>query len=374
MNKINIFWGSDEIFAEATNGLTDFNYLTDVLEHIRKEKLVIAGHAPDKPDDPMKVENLIVHTDDYGGINEWAMLGFTNNILQNLRVDIHNLWLCNPPKQIYQDIRRNFSEETIDEHPAIYPEIELDALKKMATDFDSHVIGQSHVIKTALSAIYGLRNPSRKRPVTLLFLGDSGIGKTATAKFISECIGKEMVRIQFSMQQTTTAYQYIFGAEHGEDSLARALIRRNSNVVLLDEFDKVPSAFYNAFYQMFDEGMFVDSNYSVDVSKCVIICTTNYTTEEEAEKNLGAPIYSRFSKVIKFVPISVENKLQIAENCYESVLGDVQAEDRALIVDNNILAFFKEHIKNGSYPNIRMLKNDIEDAINFEILKKRNIL
>lgn len=374
MNKINIFWGSDEVFAEATNGLTDFNYLTDVLEHIRKEKLVIAGHVPDKPDDPMKVENLIVHTDDYGGINEWAMLGFTNNILQNLRVDIYNLWLCNPPKQIYQDIRRNFSEETIDEHPAIYPEIELNALKKMATEFDSHVIGQSHVIKTALSAIYGLRIPSRKRPVTLLFLGDSGIGKTATAKFISDCIGKEMVRIQFSMQQTTTAYQYIFGAEHGEDSLARALIRRNSNVVLLDEFDKVPPAFYNAFYQMFDEGMFVDSNYSVDVSKCVIICTTNYTTEEEAEKNLGAPIYSRFSKVIKFVPISVENKLQIAENCYESVLGDVQEEDRALIVDNNILAFFKEHIKNGSYPNIRMLKNDIEDAIYFEILRKRNIL
>ena len=374
MNKINIFWGSDEVFAEATNGLTDFNYLTDVLEHIRKEKLVIAGHVPDKPDDPMKLENLIVHTDDYGGINEWAMLGFTNNILQNLRVDIYNLWLCNPPKQIYQDIRRNFSEETIDEHPAIYPGIELNALKKMATEFDSHVIGQSHVIKTALSAIYGLRIPSRKRPVTLLFLGDSGIGKTATAKFISDCIGKEMVRIQFSMQQTTTAYQYIFGAEHGEDSLARALIRRNSNVVLLDEFDKVPPAFYNAFYQMFDEGMFVDSNYSVDVSKCVIICTTNYTTEEEAEKNLGAPIYSRFSKVIKFVPISVENKLQIAENCYESVLGDVQEEDRALIVDNNILAFFKEHIKNGSYPNIRMLKNDIEDAIYFEILRKRNIL
>ena len=374
MNKINIFWGSDEVFAEATNGLTDFNYLTDVLEHIRKEKLVIAGHVPDKPDDPMKVENLIVHTDDYGGINEWAMLGFTNNILQNLRVDIYNLWLCNPPKQIYQDIRRNFSEETIDEHPAIYPGIELNALKKMATEFDSHVIGQSHVIKTALSAIYGLRIPSRKRPVTLLFLGDSGIGKTATAKFISDCIGKEMVRIQFSMQQTTTAYQYIFGAEHGEDSLARALIRRNSNVVLLDEFDKVPPAFYNAFYQMFDEGMFVDSNYSVDVSKCVIICTTNYTTEEEAEKNLGAPIYSRFSKVIKFVPISVENKLQIAENCYESVLGDVQEEDRALIVDNNILAFFKEHIKKGSYPNIRMLKNDIEDAIYFEILRKRNIL
>ena len=214
----------------------------------------------------------------------------------------------------------------------------------------------------------------RRKKNNPILLGPAGVGKTATAKFISECIGKEMVRIQFSMQQTTTAYQYIFGAEHGEDSLARALIRRSSNVVLLDEFDKVPSAFYNAFYQMFDEGMFVDSNYSVDVSKCIIICTTNYTTEEEAEKNLGAPIYSRFSKVIKFVPISVENKLVIAEKCYESVLGDVQEEDRALIGDNNILSFFKAHIRNGSYSNIRMLKNDIEDAINFEILKKRNIL
>ena len=82
----------------------------------------------------------------------------------------------------------------------------------------------------------------------------------------------------------------------------------------------------------------------------------------------------RFSKVIKFVPISVENKLTIAEKCYESVLADVQEEDQALIINNNILSFFKAHIKNGSYPNIRMLKNDIEDAINFEILKKRNIL
>ena len=54
------------------------------------------------------------------------------------------------------------------------------------------------------------------------------------------------------MQQTNSAYQYIFGADHGEDSLARELIRRSSNVILLDEFDKVSPSFYNAFYQMHD--------------------------------------------------------------------------------------------------------------------------
>lgn len=33
-----------------------------------------------------------------------------------------------------------------------------------------------------------------------------------------------------------------------------------------------------------------------------------------------------------------------------------------------------EIYKDGAYPNMRMLRNDIEDAINFEILKARGIL
>lgn len=120
-------------------------------------------------------------------------------------------------------------------------------MRKMANGFNEAVIGQPHVMKQALASIYSLKSSKRKRPVTLLFLGDSGIGKTETAKYISSCLGTDMVRIQFSMQQTNNAYQYIFGADHGEDSLARELIRRSSNVILLDEFDKVSSAFYNAF-------------------------------------------------------------------------------------------------------------------------------
>ena len=47
---------------------------------------------------------------------------------------------------------------------------------------------------------------------------------------------------------------------------------------------------------------------------------------------------------------------------------------KELISDNNILNFYENAIKNGCYSNMRMLKNDIEDAINYAILKKREIL
>lgn len=86
--------------------------------------------------------------------------------------------------------------------------------------------------------------------------------------------------------------------------MARELIRRNSNVILLDEFDKVSPSFYNAFYQMFDEGTFVDANYSVDVSKCIIICTTNYRTEEEAENIWGRQSIRDFLKLLFLIRLA----------------------------------------------------------------------
>ena len=371
IEKIEIQWGSDQDFEKLLSSIENQTFLVDIFNHIDKAKVKIEGVPQEDP--PMDVTDLVIHTDDYGGMKEWALMGFCNNILENLKLNVKNVWMCNPPQSIYEDIVRTYPKEKIIEHHTTYADVTEESLKKIANEYSENVVGQPHIIKSILPSIYSLSNPNRKRPVTILFLGDSGIGKTETATFIGRCIGNDMVRIQFSMQQTVNSAQYIFGGEHGEDSFARRLIRRSSNLILLDEFDKVSSGFYNAFYQMFDEGLFVDRNYSVDVSKCIIICTSNYQSEDDAEKNLGTPIFSRFSKVVKFKPISTLDRIKIARSTYKTLLDNLPEKDKKLIPEQVVLDFYEAAIEKGAYSNIRMLKNDMEQALYLEILKAKNI-
>ena len=48
---------------------------------------------------------------------------------------------------------------------------------------------------------------------------------------------------------------------------------RESNVILIDEFDKVNPSFYNAFYELFDGGRYVDTNYDVNLGQTIFLLT-----------------------------------------------------------------------------------------------------
>lgn len=99
----------------------------------------------------------------------------------------------------------------------------------------------------------------------MLFYGSSGIGKTETANLISICLTEKLFRKQFSMFQNNQFSTYLFGGAHYEKSFAKELLDRESNVILLDEFDKAHPIFHSTFYQLFDEGIFEDQNYIVQL-------------------------------------------------------------------------------------------------------------
>ena len=78
--------------------------------------------------------------------------------------------------------------------------------------------------------------------------------------------------------------------------------------------------------------------------------------------------------MIKFKPISVDDRIRIAQRCIDDVIKKIPDSDRDLVSSDQILGDFTSFIQQGHYMNMRMLKSDVEDAVNFHVLKAKNIL
>jgi ATP-dependent Clp protease ATP-binding subunit ClpA len=108
----------------------------------------------------------------------------------------------------------------------------------------------------------------------------------------------------------------------------------------LDEFDKTPSHFHSAFYQLFDEGIYEDKNYHVNVEKSIIICTSNYNSLEEIREHLGEPIFTRFNDCIEFAPLDNESKAKIIHMRLDEEYKLLTDEEKEIISKKDVLDKF----------------------------------
>lgn len=225
-----------------------------------------------------------------------------------------------------------------------------------------------------LRAIFPLLNEKRVLPIIILFYGDTGLGKTETAKFLSNVVGENLFRKQFSMYQNNQFATYLFGGNHSEPSFAKDLLNRESNIILLDEFDKAYTTFHSAFYQLFDDGIFEDQNYSLELYKSVIICTSNYQSDKEIKQNLGNAIYGRFDAVIGFNALTESAKEQILEMQYNKQIIELDENERVIIQSANLLDKVKPFLK--YYSNAReighIVESTISDLLLVEMIKKQS--
>ena len=56
---------------------------------------------------------------------------------------------------------------------------------------------------------------------------------------------------------------------------------------------------FGVFFKLIDY-IYDDKNYHVEMKNAIIICTSNYLSEDDIRSKLGDPIYSRFDEIIKF--------------------------------------------------------------------------
>lgn len=261
--------------------------------------------------------------------------------------------------------------------------------KEIYYDYDSYkdkdVINSFEILKNCIS---GQNEPLRKvhenlisydkenRVKIMLLYGPSGIGKTESIKQIAKNIyGKDKLqRIQLSMLNDSVGIDYIFGNNKYEKSLLEDLNTRKSNFILFDEFDKCPSHLYNVFYQMFDESIFKDNHFEVDLHGCTIFCTSNFKNITEIKSRLGNAIFNRIDVFVEYNMINNELKKEILTSYYEKVMKE---KAKRYLIDNinqqNILKILQdEKLDDLSIRGIYKLINQTINRFIFnEMLKEK---
>lgn len=319
MDNILIYYGSRKKFNALLP--TKYRNLTDLVYEADKDNKIIKLSIPNQDGQYSKeeekriyVENFVINSDEYSGVREHVIINFINFLA---KFDVDNLYLHNPPLQISEQISRLYPDVQIKHQE--YASLNLEHLIDFNTKYSKKIIGQENAKYDLLQALFPLTMDYRTKPVVILLYGKSGIGKTESAKYISEIIGEPIFRKQFSMFQNNQFSTYLFGGAHYEKSFAKDLLDRESNVLLLDEFDKAHSSFHSAFYQLFDEGIYEDQNYHLELKKSIIICTANYTDLKDIEEQLGSAIYNRFDKIIYFNDLDAKEKIEIGKKAFDDL-------------------------------------------------------
>jgi ATP-dependent Clp protease ATP-binding subunit ClpC len=169
-------------------------------------------------------------------------------------------------------------------------------LKNLSENLRSVVIGQDEAISDITRAVkrqrIGLQNPDS--PIVMLFVGNTGTGKTFLAKRLAyEMFGdeKKIVRLDMSEYGDKTSVNKIYGSSPGyvgyeEGGVLTEAIKKNGRcVLLLDEIEKAHEDVFNVLLQVFDEGRLTDNRGTlVDFKNVIIIMTSNVGAKDISEK------------------------------------------------------------------------------------------
>lgn len=369
MNNIYIYWGPKSGFDKflPNSEKVNFSELISIRDNDLKSYRLIWGNNEEQPNyDNNKREFKIVYyySNQYAGITESAIHDFTG-ILNCF--DIDSLYIQNPPIPIYEQIKDYYDNDIIIEESFDYTIFGKEHLRKLNKEFDKRIIGQDKAkIDLMVSLLPFVKAKKHANPITLLFYGNSGVGKTETAKFLSDLINQHLFRKQFSMFQNDSFGEYIFGSTHSKNCLARDLLERESNIILFDEFDKPNPVFFSAFYQLFDEGVLEDRNYRVDLKDTIIICTSNFKSVDEIRTKIGDPLFFRFDKVICFENLTAESVVKIIDREFERAMETLSNDDKSIVDVSQEINKMKKVA--NRIKDVRTIKKMIKEIIDSQLL------
>ena len=222
---------------------------------------------------------------------------------------------------------------------------EYEQLENLDTRLKEHIVGQDEAIRAVTAAIRRNRvgiSP-KKRPVSFIFVGSTGVGKTELVK----CLANEMfesveslIRLDMSEYMEKHSVSKLIGSPPGyvgydeAGQLTEKIRRRPYSVILFDELEKAHPDVLNILLQILDDGRITDAQGRVvNFENTIIIMTSNAgsdrkdgsvgfgkslseQTQEKAVKALSEflrpEFINRVDEVISFNKLTEENFRAIA--------------------------------------------------------------
>ena len=201
------------------------------------------------------------------------------------------------------------TKELIYEQVEKYAGVPADKLKgdnlvkisNLEVNIKSKLYGQDSVIEQVLERIYvnfaGIGNEGKPMG-SFLFLGNTGTGKTAFAKLLSENLDMPLLKYDMSEYSEKHSVSSLIGPPPGYvgfgDSqvqggrLISDLSKNPYSVLLFDEVEKAHPDIFNIFLQMLDEGTVTGSNgKKVMCKNSIIILTSNLGSADNERNNIG---------------------------------------------------------------------------------------
>ncbi len=164
---------------------------------------------------------------------------------------------------------------------------EFEQLDSLEGRIRSRIIGQDEAVSAAVRAIRRKRAgvSTRRSPVSLIFAGPTGVGKTELVKVLAENLFKQpdtLIRLDMSEYMEKHSVSRIIGAPPGyvgydeAGQLTEKIRRRPYSVILFDEIEKAHPDVLNILLQILDDGRVTDAaGRVVNFENTVIVMTTN---------------------------------------------------------------------------------------------------
>lgn len=284
---------------------------------------------------------------------------------------------------------------------------ESEKLLNLEDSLNKKIIGQGEAVHALSQAILRKRSnlESNERPPSFIFVGPTGVGKTALVKALAyELFDREdaIIRLDMSEFMESHSVSKLIGSPPGyvgydEAGYLTEKVRRNPySIVLFDEIEKAHPSIYNILLQILEDGRLTDSQgKTVSFKNTIVILTSNLGTNfrndsfgfanekvesdmlvnkvESALKDYFSPEFlNRIDDTIVFNKLSKDDGMKITRLLIDEYVDQVKKKRILLEYTDSLVKYITDigfNDKFGARPLRRAIMKNIEDNVAYKYIK-----